>query len=211
MSLLTPLDIQYSAAIQIWGCYRLVSRAKQSCLLHHPLSPILPSTPISSQAKSSGEPTRRYLMEVLLDVIVYEYDGLPIQLVAPPSSDYIPDFEEPQTPPVPQDEDEREPMFIQPHDPDYVPEPIYPEYIPLEDEHEFPVEEQPLPPVDSPTAESPGYVAESDLEEDLEEYEDDETKDGPVNYPMDKGEDGDDNDSGSTEDDANDDDEDAGG
>ncbi|GJX08608.1 hypothetical protein Tco_0196540 [Tanacetum coccineum] len=37
-----------------------------------------------------------------------------------------------------------------------VPEPIYPEYIPLEDENEFPVEEQPLPPVDSPTAESPG-------------------------------------------------------
>ncbi|GKB15349.1 hypothetical protein Tco_0849272, partial [Tanacetum coccineum] len=29
------------------------------------------------------------------------------------------DSEEPQTPPVPQDEDEREPMFIQPHDPDY--------------------------------------------------------------------------------------------
>ncbi|GJR50665.1 hypothetical protein Tco_1401186 [Tanacetum coccineum] len=86
-------------------------------------------------------------------VIVLGYDGLPIQPVAPPSPDYIPGPEEPQTPPVPQDEDEREPMFIQPHDPDYVPEPIYPEYIPLEDEHEFPVEEQPLPPVDSPTVE----------------------------------------------------------
>ncbi|GJS43634.1 hypothetical protein Tco_0568677 [Tanacetum coccineum] len=48
--------------------------------------------------------------------------------------------EDPQTPPVPQDEDE----------------------------HEFPAEEQPLPPVDSPTAESPGYVTESDPEEDLE-------------------------------------------
>nr|GEZ35357.1 putative reverse transcriptase domain-containing protein [Tanacetum cinerariifolium] len=32
-------------------------------------------------------------------------------------------------------------------------------------------EEQPLPPVDSPTANSPGYVAKSDLKEDLEEYE----------------------------------------
>ncbi|GKE75445.1 hypothetical protein Tco_1537486, partial [Tanacetum coccineum] len=80
--------------------------------------------------------------------------------------DYIPDSEEPQTPPVPQDEDECEPMFIQPHDPDYVLEPIYPEYIPLEDEHEFSVEEQPLPPIDSPTTESPRYVAESDPEED---------------------------------------------
>ncbi|GJR46518.1 hypothetical protein Tco_1314621 [Tanacetum coccineum] len=116
----------------------------------------------------------------------------------------ISDGEEPQTPPVPQDEDEREPMFIQPHDPDYVPEPIYPEYIPLEDEHEFPVEEQPLPPVDSPTAESPGYVAESDPEE----YEDDETEDGLVDYPMDGGDDGDDDDGDSSGDDADDEDED---
>ncbi|GKD38977.1 hypothetical protein Tco_1259184, partial [Tanacetum coccineum] len=46
------------------------------------------------------------------------------------------------------------------HDPDYMSEPIYPEYIPLEDEDEFRAEEQPLPPVDSPTAESPGYVIE---------------------------------------------------
>ncbi|GJS40007.1 hypothetical protein Tco_0565050 [Tanacetum coccineum] len=64
-------------------------------------------------------------------------------------------------------------MFVQAHDSDYVPEPIYPEYIPLEDEHEFLAEEQPLPPVDSPTAESPGYVTKSDPEEDPEEYEDD--------------------------------------
>ncbi|GJT45041.1 hypothetical protein Tco_0953756 [Tanacetum coccineum] len=63
-------------------------------------------------------------------------------------------------------------------DPDYVPEPIYPEYIPLEDEHELPAEEQSLPPVDSPTAESLGYVTKSDPEEDPEECEDDETEDG---------------------------------
>ncbi|GKB50796.1 hypothetical protein Tco_0901549, partial [Tanacetum coccineum] len=67
-------------------------------------------------------------------VIVLGYDGLPIQPVAPPSPDYIPDSEEPQIP----------------------------LYIPLEDEHEFPVEEQPLPPVDSPTAESPGYDGDDD-------------------------------------------------
>ncbi|GJW51235.1 hypothetical protein Tco_0092586 [Tanacetum coccineum] len=81
-------------------------------------------------------------------------------------------------------------------------------YIPLEDEHEFPAEEQPLPPVDSPTAESPGYVTESDPEEDPEEYEDDETEDGPVDYPMDGGDDGDDDDGDSSRDDANDEDED---
>ncbi|GJR18390.1 hypothetical protein Tco_0966917 [Tanacetum coccineum] len=90
-------------------------------------------------------------------VIVLGYDGLPLQPVAPPSPDYILGPENLQILPVPQDEDEREPMFIQAHDPDYVPEPIYPEYIPLEDDHEFPAEEQPLPPIDSPTTESPGY------------------------------------------------------
>ncbi|GKF62046.1 hypothetical protein Tco_0182100, partial [Tanacetum coccineum] len=141
-------------------------------------------------------------------VIVLGYDGLPIQSVAPPSPDYIPGPEDSQTPPVPQDEDEREPMFIQSHDPDYVPEPIYPEYIPLEDEHVFPVEEQPLPPVVSPTAELPRYVVESDPEEDPEEYEDDETKDGPVDYPMDGGNDGDDDDDDSSKDDADDEEED---
>ncbi|GJU52713.1 hypothetical protein Tco_1226427 [Tanacetum coccineum] len=65
----------------------------------------------------------------------------------------------------------------------------------------------PLPPVDSPTAESPGYVTESDPEEDPEEYEDDETKDGPVDYPMDGGDDGDDDDGNSSGDDADDEDE----
>ncbi|GKF89175.1 hypothetical protein Tco_0263138, partial [Tanacetum coccineum] len=75
-----------------------------------------------------------------------------------------------QAPPVPQDEDEREPMFIQLPDPDYVPEPIHHEYIPLKDEHVFSAEEQPLPLVVSPTANSLGYVAESDPEEDPEEY-----------------------------------------
>ncbi|GKD89726.1 hypothetical protein Tco_1365233, partial [Tanacetum coccineum] len=139
-------------------------------------------------------------------VIVYGYDGLLMQPVAPPSPDYIPDPEEPQTPPVPQDEDECEPMFIQAHDPDYVPEHMYPKYVPLEDEHVFPTEEQPLPPVDSPTAESPGYVTKSDPEEDPEEYKDDESEDGPVDYPMDGGDDGDDDDDDSSRDDADDED-----
>ncbi|GKD39048.1 hypothetical protein Tco_1259255 [Tanacetum coccineum] len=135
-------------------------------------------------------------------------DSEPGRPVAPPSPDYIPDSEELQTPPVPQDEDKREPMFIQPHDPDYVTEPIYPEYIPLEDEHEFPVKEKPLPPVDSPTAESLGYVVVSDPEEDPEEYEDDETEDGPIDYPIDEGEDGDDDDNNSSRDDDDDEDKD---
>ncbi|GJU59248.1 hypothetical protein Tco_1237014 [Tanacetum coccineum] len=57
----------------------------------------------------------------------------------------------------------------------------------------------------TPTTESPGYVVESDPEE----YEGDETEDGPVEYPMDGGEDRDDDDEGSSHrDDADDEDED---
>nr|GEV10465.1 hypothetical protein [Tanacetum cinerariifolium] len=81
-------------------------------------------------------------------------------------------------------------------------EPMYPEYIQLEDEHVLLAEEKPLPPVDSPTAESPGYVAESDPKE----YKDDESEDGPVDYPMDGGDDGDDDDGYSSRDDAEDED-----
>ncbi|GJW27192.1 hypothetical protein Tco_0041003 [Tanacetum coccineum] len=52
-------------------------------------------------------------------VIVYGYDGLPIQPVAPPSQDYIPGPEDPHA-----------------YDPDYVPEPIYPEYVAYSDSEE---------------------------------------------------------------------------
>ncbi|GJZ70992.1 hypothetical protein Tco_0634843 [Tanacetum coccineum] len=57
-------------------------------------------------------------------VIVLGYDGLPIQPVAPPSPDYIPWVTQmnPQTPPVPQDEDEREPIYVTESDPEEDPE-----------------------------------------------------------------------------------------
>nr|GFC58259.1 hypothetical protein [Tanacetum cinerariifolium] len=77
-----------------------------------------------------------------------------------------------------------------------------------EDEHVLLAEEQPLPPVVSPTTESPEYVAESDPKEDPKEYEDDETEHGPVDYLMDRGDDGDDDDGDSSRDDADDKDED---
>nr|GFC54934.1 hypothetical protein [Tanacetum cinerariifolium] len=68
-------------------------------------------------------------------------------------------------------------------------------------------DEEPLPPVDSPTTESPGYVAKSDPEGDPK-YEDDEEQDGPVDYPIGKGDDGRDDDGDSSRDDATDEDED---
>ncbi|GJS43629.1 hypothetical protein Tco_0568672 [Tanacetum coccineum] len=69
-------------------------------------------------------------------------------------------------------------------------------------------DEEPLPPVDSPTAELPRYVTKSDPKEDPEEYKDDEIEDGPVDYPIDGGDDGDDDDGNSSRDDTNDEDED---
>ncbi|GKA13181.1 hypothetical protein Tco_0692827 [Tanacetum coccineum] len=86
-----------------------------------------------------------------------------------------------------------------------------PDYIPgLEDPQTqfLRTRMSPLPPVDSPTAESPGYVTESDPEEDPEEYEDDETEDGPTDYPMDGGDDGDDDDGDSSGDDTDEDEDD---
>ncbi|GJZ91955.1 hypothetical protein Tco_0664020 [Tanacetum coccineum] len=53
-----------------------------------------------------------------------------------------------------------------PPSPEYVPGPEYPEYVAPSDD-EIPVEDQPLPVDASPTALSPGYVADSDPEEDL--------------------------------------------
>ncbi|GJS65390.1 retrovirus-related pol polyprotein from transposon TNT 1-94 [Tanacetum coccineum] len=158
----TPSDIQHSAATQIWGCYRLVSE------------PGYREPAVMSSASSAITYTSIYT------------DSEPGRLVAPPSPNYILGLEDSRTPPLPQDEDEREPTFIQPYDPDYIPEPIYPEYIPLEDKYVFP----------------------SDPEEDPEEYEDDETEDGPVDYPMDRGDDGYDDDGDSFRDDADDGDED---
>ncbi|GJZ76145.1 putative reverse transcriptase domain-containing protein [Tanacetum coccineum] len=140
-------------------------------------------------------------------VIILGYDELPMQPVASPSPDYIPGPEDPQTLPFHR-RDEREPMFVQAHDPDYVPKPIYPEYIPLEDEHEFLAEEQLLPPVDSPTTESPGYITESDFRGDPRSMRIRDRVIGRSDYPMDGGDDGDDDDGDSSGDDADDEDED---
>nr|GEW69519.1 putative reverse transcriptase domain-containing protein [Tanacetum cinerariifolium] len=66
-------------------------------------------------------------------------------------------LEEPQTPLAPQDEDEHEPIFIQPHDPDFMPEPIYPEYIPLEDEHILSIKKERTKPHDPDFVPEPIY------------------------------------------------------
>ncbi|GKF15236.1 hypothetical protein Tco_0056698, partial [Tanacetum coccineum] len=111
-----------------------------------------------------------------------------VALQAPPLPNYIPGLEDPQSPPLP----------------DFVPKPIYPEYMPQEDEV-FPTEEQPLPAAVSPTGQSPDYVSESDPEADPEEDDDEDPEEDPVDYPVDEGDDGDDEDESSEDDEDNDD------
>ncbi|GKE23850.1 hypothetical protein Tco_1435362, partial [Tanacetum coccineum] len=121
-----------------------------------------------------------------LRVIIYRYDRLPMQPVAPPSPDYMPD---PKHPPSPVEVP-------------YVPEPEYPEYL-VPSDAEAPLEDQPLPADASPIALSPGYVADSDPDEDPEE----DPEEDHVNYPADGG-DGDDEPFDDDDDDTDDEDED---
>nr|GFB53362.1 hypothetical protein [Tanacetum cinerariifolium] len=117
---------------------------------------------------SDSHATITYTSMSSYEVIVNGYFGMPmdpldpyIQLVmeAPPSPDYI---HRPEAPPSP----------------DYILGPEYPDYLPPADDV-FPAEEQPLPAAISPTAESPGYIEDSEPEMDpKEEDRDDEKSEG---------------------------------
>ncbi|GKA00519.1 hypothetical protein Tco_0673069, partial [Tanacetum coccineum] len=115
-------------------------------------------------------------------VIIYGYDGLPMQPVAPPSLDYVPGSEHPPFPDyVPGPEHPPLPVEVP-----YVPEPEYSEHL-VPADAEAPLEDQPLPADVSPTALLPGYVADSDLDEDPEE----DPEEDHVDYPADGGDDDD--------------------
>ncbi|GJV09806.1 hypothetical protein Tco_1351347 [Tanacetum coccineum] len=136
------------------------------------------------------------LFEDLSDIGSSGVDGLPMMpedpyayVVAafqtPPSPDYVPGPVEPEHAPP---------------SPEFVPEPVYPKFMPPEDEV-FPTEEQPLPAAVSLTTDSPGYIADSDPEEDGEDPEED-----PTDYPTDGGDDDNDDDEASDDDEDDDDD-----
>ncbi|GJU45887.1 hypothetical protein Tco_1203153 [Tanacetum coccineum] len=67
---------------------------------------------------------------------------------------------------------------------DFVPEPVYPEFMLPEDDILL-AEEQPVPAAVSPTTDSPGYITESDPEEDPKEDDEDPEED-PADYPTEK-------------------------
>ncbi|GJZ10183.1 hypothetical protein Tco_0544942 [Tanacetum coccineum] len=86
-----------------------------------------------------------------------------------------------------------------PPSPDFIPEPVYPEFMPPEDEILL-AEEQPLPAADSPTTDLLGYIPESDPEEDPKEDDNEDLEEDPADYPADEGDDGDDEDEPSDDD-----------
>ncbi|GKE46388.1 hypothetical protein Tco_1477646, partial [Tanacetum coccineum] len=136
------------------------------------------------------------LFEDVSDIGSLGFDGLPMMLEDPyveaalqasPSPDYVPG---PEYPPSLE----------------FVPEPVYLEFMPPKDEV-FPIKEQPLPTAVLPTADSPGYIADFDPKEDMEDHEEDPKEDpeeDPTDYPCDGG-DNDDDDDESSDDDEDDD------
>ncbi|GKE30838.1 hypothetical protein Tco_1446222 [Tanacetum coccineum] len=75
----------------------------------------------------------------------------------------------------------------EPPSPDFVPELVYPEFMPSEDDV-LPTEEQPLPVAVLPTADSSGYITESYPKEDQKEGDEDPEED-PSDYPADRDDD----------------------
>ncbi|GKE93037.1 hypothetical protein Tco_1574132, partial [Tanacetum coccineum] len=111
--------------------------------------------------------------------------------IDPPSPDYVPGPEEPeQVPPSP--------IYVP-----FVPERVYPEFLPEDDV--LPVKEQPLLIDASLTTESLGYIPESDPEEDPEEDDEEDPEEDPADYPADRGDDRDDEESSDDDDDDDDD------
>nr|GEU42182.1 hypothetical protein [Tanacetum cinerariifolium] len=91
---------------------------------------------------------------------------------APLSPDYVPGLEEPeQAPPSP--------VYLP-----YVPEVVYLEYMPPEDDV-FLTKEQPLRVAATPTTDSPGYIPDFDTKGDPEEKDEKDLEEDPADYPAD--------------------------
>nr|GEZ61983.1 hypothetical protein [Tanacetum cinerariifolium] len=90
----------------------------------------------------------------------------------PLSPNYVSGSEEPeQAPPSP--------VYLP-----YVPELVYPEYMPPEDDV-FPAEEQPLPIAATPTVDSLGYIPEFDPKGDPKEDDEEDPEEDPADYHAD--------------------------
>ncbi|GKG11977.1 hypothetical protein Tco_0346214, partial [Tanacetum coccineum] len=96
-------------------------------------------------------------------VIIHRYDGLPMM----PEDPYTYVEAAMQEPPLP----------------NYVPKPVYPEFM-LPEDDVLPTKEQPLSAVFSYTADASDYITEFDPEEDPEEEDDEDPEEDPADYPL---------------------------
>nr|GEY77812.1 hypothetical protein [Tanacetum cinerariifolium] len=96
----------------------------------------------------------------------------------PQSPDYVPGPEKPEQAPLSPDYEPEQappsPVYLP-----YVSEPVYPEYMPPEDDV-FPAEEQPLPVAATPTADSQGYILGFDPNGDPEEDDEEDPEEDPA-------------------------------
>nr|GFA42408.1 hypothetical protein [Tanacetum cinerariifolium] len=143
------------------------------------------STVTYTSVYTDSEPWRYYEEDLAETgpprVIVYGYDGLPIQPVAPPSPDYVPGPEHPPSPDyVPGPEHPPSPIEIP-----YVPEPEYPEYLAPSDD-EDPEDDQADYPTDGgdgddePSDGNEDDTKDEDLEEEPFEENDNEEEEHPA-------------------------------
>nr|GEX41752.1 hypothetical protein [Tanacetum cinerariifolium] len=145
----------------------------------------VPPPPRTLVMSSDSHVTITYTSMSSYEVIVNGYYGMPVDpldpyvqlfMEAPPSPDNIPGLEAPPSP-------DYIPGPEAPPSPDYIPGPEYPEYLPPVDDV-LPAKEQPLPAAVSPTAESPGYIMESEPKMEPEEDGDDEkSEEDSIDYP----------------------------
>nr|GFB09097.1 hypothetical protein [Tanacetum cinerariifolium] len=160
---------------------------------------------------SNSHATITYTSMSSYEVIVNRYYEMPmnpldpyVQLVmeALPSPDYI---TRPGVPPSP----DYIPGPEAPPSPDYLPRLEYPEYLSPADDV-LPAEKQPLPAAVSPTAESLGYIMDSEpeMEPEEEDGDDEKSEEDSIEYPTSGGDDDTDDDGDDlSEDDADDEDE----
>ncbi|GJW68494.1 hypothetical protein Tco_0122918 [Tanacetum coccineum] len=132
---------EFIKLIEHWLKIRRIFKILERSIRHEVSSPFEDSSDVGSPGVD-GPPV---MPEDPYTYIVATYQ-------APPSPDYMPGPKDPQSP---------TPL-------DFVPELIYPEYMPLKDEILL-AEEQPLPAATLPTADLLGYVPEDDDDEEDEE------------------------------------------
>ncbi|GKA51152.1 hypothetical protein Tco_0744348 [Tanacetum coccineum] len=184
---------------QVWKCK--TSTPKSSPPSQNDSPPLPPRVYLQSPSPPSYNPLRDQMINQLhnISTILDSHNNPSNAYIHAPPSPPPPQIHPPshaQTleQALPSPEYVPDPMELEDHVPVYVSEPDYPEYLaPSEDD--IPVKDQPLPADASPVALSPGYIADSDPEEDGEDLAD---------YPADAGDDDDDESSVDNDDDDDD-------